>query len=333
MNERLFANEARVAMVGDSITHSGVAVAYIQEYYLSHFPKRKVKIYNLGTGGDSAASACARLDEILSVKPTEVVVMFGVNDMNITAYDAKNPTDEQIEIRTDARRRHLAAMCRLVQLLREHGLPVTLCSAVGRDEYTTGAEGIVSYGATDALLAMYHDNINAIGKENLKNTVDYLSPLQALQAELCAMGGPSLFTPDRTHPSELGQSVMARIFLAAQGLPVSIPSAKALLAGWQERELPLALRERRAVGLRWRDLSWVYPHQGHRTEGLDLDGRIAFWREESKRTDLPKYFIDMYRNYAENAKNEPSYIAEYLSRTDALYEGGGEDIKKEALRI
>jgi lysophospholipase L1-like esterase len=88
MNERLFANEARVAMVGDSITHSGVAVAYIQEYYLSHFPKRKVKIYNLGTGGDSAASACTRLDEILSVKPTEVVVMFGVNDMNITAYDA-----------------------------------------------------------------------------------------------------------------------------------------------------------------------------------------------------------------------------------------------------
>ena len=335
MKEKLFAPRARVAMVGDSITHSGLAVAYLQEYYLSHFPERQVKIFNLGTGGDTAAGACAeaRVAEILSVKPTEAVVMFGVNDMSVPAYGSLTPTAEQIALRTAARRRHLEATVRLVGLLREHGLPVTLCSSVGRDEHTAGDGGYLSYGATAALYGMFRDNLAAIGEDALKNTVDYLGPMQALQAGLCAIGGPSLFAPDRTHPSELGQVMMARILLRAQGLPVTLPTAEAIAAGWHERVLPRALRERRSTGLRWRDLSWVYPHQADRTKGLDLDGRIAYWQEELKKPDLPPYFISMYTNYVNNAEKQEAYLQEYMVLTDALYTPTGEVIVKEGLRI
>ncbi len=335
MKEKLFAKGARVAMVGDSITHSGLAVAYIQEYYLSHFPERRVKLYNLGTGGDSAAGACVeeRFAEILSVEPTEAVVMFGVNDMNVPAYGSLTPTAEQIAARTAARRRHLEATVRLVGMLRERGLPVTLCSSVGRDEHTAGDGGYPSHGATAALHAMYRDNLAAVGEGVLKHTVDYLTPMQALQAELCAIGGPSLFVPDRTHPSELGQAVMARILLASQGLPVMLPTAEAIAAGWRERELPRALRERRSAGLGWRDLSWVYPHQADRTRGMTLDARIEFWRRESLREDLSPYFTKMYKNYVENAKNGEAYLADYLAKTDALYVADGEVIVKEDLRI
>ena len=331
----LFENGARVAMIGDSITHSGLAVAYLQEYYITHLPERRVKIYNLGTGGDSAAGACAeaRLREILAVEPTEAVVMFGVNDMNVPAYASLIPTPADAEKRTAARRRHLEATVRLVGMLREHGLPVTLCSSVGRDEHTAGEGGFLSHGATAALLGMYHDDLAAIGEGVLKNTVDYLTPMQALQAELAAIGGPSLFAPDRTHPSDLGQVMMARIFLAAQGLPVSLPSAAMLAEGWRARPLPAPLAERRRAGLRWRDLSWVYPHQADRTPGMTKEERIAFWREEAKRTDLSPYFIRMYRNYVENAENEEGYLADYLAKTDALYATDiGENVKED-LRI
>jgi lysophospholipase L1-like esterase len=335
MKEKLFSAGARVAMVGDSITHSGLAVAYVQEYYLSHFPERRVKLYNLGTGGDSAAGATAeeRIAEILAVEPTEAVVMFGVNDMNVPAYGSLTPTAEQIAARTAARRRHLDATVRLVGLLREHGLPVTLCSSVGRDEHTAGEGGFLSHGATDALYGMFRDNLAAVGEDALKNTVDYLTPMQTLQAELCAVGGPSLFAPDRTHPSELGQVVMARILLAAQGLPVTLPTAEMLAAGWAERVLPRALRERRSAGLRWRDLSWVYPHQADRTKGMDLEARIAFWGREALREDLPPYFVKMYKNYAETARNGEAYLADYLAKTDALYDTDGEVVVKEDLRI
>ena len=332
-NNKLFDKGARVAMVGDSITHSGLAVAYIQEYYMTHMPEREVKIYNLGTGGDAAAHCCARIDEILSVKPTEAVVMFGVNDMGVPHYGAA-PTDADLAAREEKRRRHLEGTVRLVRLLREHGVAVTLASSVGRDEHTAGDGGVTTVGATDALLAMYHDNIAAVGADSLALTVDYLSPMQALQAELCACGGPSLFAPDRTHPNDLGQVVMARIFLAAQGLPVMLPTASTLADGWRERPLSARLRERRSAGLRWRDLSWVYPHQADRTPGMDLDGRIAFWTEELRRPDLPQYFINMYTNYVDHARNGDAYFSEYLALTDALYgEGAVEENKKEALRI
>ena len=42
--------------------------------------------------------------------------------------------------------------------------------------------------------------------------------------------------------------------------------------------------------------------------GARLSGRIC-----------PPYSRDMYKNYAENAKNEEEYLAAYLAMTDALY--------------
>ncbi len=329
MNDKIFDYGARVAMVGDSITHSGLAVAYIQEYYLTHMPERGVKVYNLGIGGDQSAHCCARIDEILSVKPTEAVVMFGVNDMSVLSYNA-TPTEADLATRERARRTHLEGTVRLVGLLREAGLKVTLCSAVGRDEHTPGDTGIRSFGATDALSAMYHDNLAAIGEGVLKNTVDYLTPMQALQAELCAIGGESLFAPDRTHPTPLGQRMMARILLRAQGLPVMLPSAEDIKNGWRERQLPEVLTARRAAGLRWRDLHWVYPHQADRTPGLDLDGRIEFWKNELLKPNLPDYFKSMYTNYVKNAYNEEEYFAEYMRLTDALYGDSHGDNDKDA---
>lgn len=330
-----FERGARVAMVGDSITHGGLAVAYIQEYYLTHMPERGVKVYNLGIGGDSASHACARIDEILSVRPTDAVVMFGVNDMAVPSY-GYTPTERDLATRERARRTHLEGTVRLVGLLRDAGVRVTLCSAVGRDEHTPGESGIVTRGATDALLAMYYDNLAAIGDGVLEGTVDYLTPMQALQAELCAIGGESLFAPDRTHPSPLGQRMMARIFLRAQGLPVSLPSAADIANGWRERPLPEVLGARRVAELSWRDLHWVYPHQADRTKGLDPDGRIAFWQKELERPDLPDYFRKMYTNYVENAHREEEFFTEYMRLTDALYgdlEGKTDNDAKVSLRI
>ena len=118
MQNKIFAQDARVAMIGDSITHNGIAVAYIQEYYRTHFPSRNVKIFNLGIGGDNASNAYNRLDEILSVEPTEAVVMFGVNDMGVQNY-RDNPTDDNLSAREQSRQRHLDATVRLVKALIE----------------------------------------------------------------------------------------------------------------------------------------------------------------------------------------------------------------------
>ena len=312
---KLFENGARVAFIGDSITCNGRAVARIQEYYRTHLPERRVKIYNLGISGDSAKGANERMDEILSVEPTEAVVMFGVNDMGIWYYGA-NPSDEDLSLRAERRLSHIEATVSLVKKLKELNIPVTLCSAVGRDEQTAG--DCDTTGATEALLEFYHENLKAVDGDAIKNTVDYLTPLQSLLKDLTAIGGPMLFAEDRTHPTPLGQAIMARIFLAAQGLPVSIPTAELLAEGWQDRELSPEIAERWQTESLWRSLHFVYPHQKHLCGDIPLKERIAFFAERAKNTE-PGYIRNQYENYVNNADKEDGYFAKYMELTDKLY--------------
>ena len=320
----LFSQNARVAYIGDSITHTAPTTNYIQEYYWKHLKDRHVKVFNLGTGGDTAEGALSRLEtDILRVRPTEAVIMLGTNDIKSVLY-GKNPSEEEHAEAEALAARHLAAMDKLVHFLHERGIQVTLCSSIGRDELSPQKEvgdGFRSYGATARLAALYRENCRALSGI-LKGTVDSLTPMQTLQAELLAIGGPSLFTPDRTHASALGQRLMARIFLAAQGLPASLPSAEMLAAGWQEAALSQKIAERHGVEQILRNIRWVDPHQAAETAGLDLEGRIAYWTravEERRGLAQHDWAVSLYREYLKNVRNEQEIVARLEAQTDALY--------------
>ncbi len=316
-----FAEGARVAFIGDSITHHGLAVNLIQAYYAEHLPARRVKIFNLGTGGDNAGAVLYnRREEILSYRPTEAVVMFGVNDIAGARNYPEHPDEGILKKRAVACADHLQNMRALCAWLAEHGIAVTLCSAVGRDEVTPGTE-CLSFGATAALAELYAENCRAI--PGLKHTVDWTGPLQTLMADLVALGGPALFEADRTHPNALGQQMMATIFLAAQGFPVCLPTATELLAGEGRLTLPPMLRERHAIEGKLRNLSWVYPHQRACTGEMALCERIAYWNgraEEVQNDSQQAWPYRMYKFYVDHAEDEAAWREEYLRLTDALYE-------------
>ncbi len=316
--EKLFAKNARVAFIGDSLVQGGLLVTHLQEYYRLHLPERRVKIFNLGASGGTAAGACDRFDEVMALAPTEAVVMFGVNDMGVSHYECEEPTEETAAARAACRLRHKEAVCRLVALLEKEGLPVTLCSAVGRDEYSQTASGTRTYGTEEALAGMYRDNLAALSGR-LKNSIEYLSSFQPLAKELTEAGLPSLFQDDRTHPNDLGQEVMARIFLKGQGLPVALPTLENFKDGWREAPLSPALLARRCAELALRNLRWVYPHQRSRTGEVPLAERVAYWRGVLAGEELNEYFRKMYTNYVENAHREEEYLQEYITLTDSLY--------------
>jgi lysophospholipase L1-like esterase len=323
----LFERNARVAFIGDSITHTSPLSSYVQEYYWRHLPSHRVKVFNLGIGGDTAEGTLGRLEaDVMRARPTEAVIMLGTNDINYHLYK-EAPTEAERAAAEENARRHLAAMRSLVEYLHSHAIPVTLCSSIGRDELTpprdTPIDGAQrSYGATARLRALFDENCRALAGM-LKGTVDYMTPFQALQAATLAVGAPSLFTIDRIHASPLGQRLMARIFLAAQGLPVALPTAEMLAAGWQEAPLTPAIAERFGVEQILRNIRWVDPHQADKTEGLDLEGRIAYWtRAVEERRGLAQYdwAVSLYRVYLENARNEEALVARLEALTDALYE-------------
>lgn len=323
MNEKLFAPGARVAFLGDSITHAGRAVTCIQKYYLEHFPERKVKVYNCGIGGDTAAGCIERIDYSLHMcEPTEVVIMFGVNDLH-AGYYRPDASPEQLEKNLAIRHRHTENMAKLVRLLSERGLPVTLCSGVGRDGFTPGETDEVenAAGMSDALALAYAENRQVI--PGLKNTVDYRTPFQALQQACVARGLPSLFQPDRTHPNALGQEMMARIFLAGQGLPVLLPTAEDFAEGYREPDFSPELSDLCRRGANLADIAFIYPHQARRCPDMDLSARIAYWQAEAEKltADTPsdKYMRNMIRNYIERAPGEEELQAAYRAAVDALY--------------
>ena len=78
---KMFAKDAKVLFVGDSIITAGHFVAKIFDYYNENFPELNVRIYNKGVPGDSASGMLRRFEaDIMDIEATEVVLMAGMND-------------------------------------------------------------------------------------------------------------------------------------------------------------------------------------------------------------------------------------------------------------
>lgn len=71
----------RVVFVGNSITDGGHYHSYIWLYYMTHFPNRRIDIFNSGIGGDVARQIYDRLDpDVFAKNPTVITLTFGMND-------------------------------------------------------------------------------------------------------------------------------------------------------------------------------------------------------------------------------------------------------------
>lgn len=69
------ASEGQIVFIGDSITD----LCKLDDYY-GDLP---LAVYNRGIGGDTTSGLLARLDvSLLQIKPAQVVVMIGTNDIN-----------------------------------------------------------------------------------------------------------------------------------------------------------------------------------------------------------------------------------------------------------
>lgn len=67
--------------LGDSITHRGPYSQYIETFFVTRYPERRIRFIPSGIGGDKAADALARFDEDVAVHdPNYISVMLGMND-------------------------------------------------------------------------------------------------------------------------------------------------------------------------------------------------------------------------------------------------------------
>lgn len=70
-----------VVFVGDSITHQALYTQYVENFFYTRYPERRIRFHNAGVSGDRAGDALARFsDDVASHQPAFVTVLLGMND-------------------------------------------------------------------------------------------------------------------------------------------------------------------------------------------------------------------------------------------------------------
>jgi lysophospholipase L1-like esterase len=74
--------------LGDSITHQCLYTQYVEDYFYTRYPERRIHFYNAGVSGDKAGDALARFEgDVASQKPKYVSVLLGMNDGTYRHFD------------------------------------------------------------------------------------------------------------------------------------------------------------------------------------------------------------------------------------------------------
>ncbi len=204
----------RVAFLGNSITDGGHYHSYIWLYYMTRFPDRELRMFNVGIGGETAGDMYKRLDgDVFSKRPTVLTVTFGMND---TGYAEYNGDDARAF--GEARYRECLDNFRKMErrLLAADRLRVVMIGGSPYDE-TAQIENTALKGKNAVMQRVVAFQQEA-AERNGWEFLDYNAPLVALAArEQAANPSFTLTMGDRIHPDNAGHMAMAYLFLKAQG--------------------------------------------------------------------------------------------------------------------
>ena len=67
-----------LVFLGDSITHQCLYTQYVEDYFYTRYPNRRIRLHNAGVSGDQANDALIRFDEdIAEFNPKYVTILIG----------------------------------------------------------------------------------------------------------------------------------------------------------------------------------------------------------------------------------------------------------------
>lgn len=205
----------RVTFVGNSITDGGHYHSYIWLYYMTHFPTMRVWMANCGVGGDTAKEILARFDDdVLSKNPSVLTFTFGMND---TGYYEYNGADSAAFARRKFEEaKQLFALCEK-KLKSLEGIRTIMIGTSPYDQTSTFNNDVFvrKNDNMQRIIALQKETAVRNGWEFL----DFNAPMVALNMKR-QKADPTftLIGTDRIHPDNDGHTVMAYLFLQAQGM-------------------------------------------------------------------------------------------------------------------
>lgn len=187
----VFPENSRVCFLGDSLTAGSLWVQMIFDHYLKAFPKGNIRIDDCGVGQGTAKFGLSTLeDDLYTFDPTHVVIMYGANDVNCIK---GNSMERLNSFYND--------MKKLTDTLIEKNITVyfmsePMCEA---DNYSA----IKGRAIANSVMQTLADEYNT----HYCDLYTYFSPFIT----------DEMVQPDKIHFTDLGQSVIGRVFLHSQG--------------------------------------------------------------------------------------------------------------------
>jgi len=207
-----FPDKARVAFIGDSITHGNNYTSRIIAQYRAALPDCGITFRNCGISGGSAGSALLFFEkDIAPFAPTHATVMLGVND---SCRDALGYADkaEGNRVLEEAFKTYQVNMRLLCDGLDAMGTKVTLLTPIPYAEFQKSPQPALPGG--EALISRYANEVCSLAAERGYDLIDLH------KAFLTLYRNETLYGDDHIHPTDPGHYRMAELILRAQGLSV-----------------------------------------------------------------------------------------------------------------
>ncbi len=205
----------RIVFLGDSITQAGARpggyVARVNEAIQQRLPDAKIEVVGAGISGNRVPDLEKRLDrDVLSKKPSVVVIYIGINDVWHSTRGRGTPKEE-----------FEAGLRRVIGRIQDGGARVILCTPSVIGEKTDGSNQL------DGMLDEYSDISRKVARETSSQLLDlrqmFLAHLKQHNQQQNAKG---ILTSDTVHLNAAGNEFVATCML--KGLGVDAPAEKLL---------------------------------------------------------------------------------------------------------
>lgn len=204
-----------MVFLGDSITAARGYTKIVELYTLMRHPEARVKFWNAGQGGDTAAGAVSRLErDVFAHGATVVTAAFGVNDIGWgTKADAEH------------KQKYLDGIRTIVTECQKRNVRVFICSPAVLHQDPEKAE-------TEFLQKMADEGM-ALAKSLGAGTIDISRGMREVQRKMVAANAQEkdpknitrLHAEDGVHLNDLGQLAMAWAILKGLGAEAEVSDA------------------------------------------------------------------------------------------------------------
>ena len=187
--------------LGDSITYQCLYTQYVETYFYTRYPDRRIHFRNAGVGGDRAKHSLARFeDDVASFDPDYVTVLLGMNDASYDRFEFEHFADYQRDMNT------------IMGLIEESGAKGILLHPTMFDARASRIQGrtwepVATY--YNGVLALYGAWLREVATRRGLGFVDMYSPMNNLTADQRKVDPTFTMIPDSVHPAPTGQVVMA----------------------------------------------------------------------------------------------------------------------------